>query len=120
VVAQSDPTLLCDGDDITHLYYYVWVNEKQSRLICFYQPGRDFLVPQMKNVLKLLGNYAPNNLTKYQPDRILLVVAKGANAFTSESATSVPWPADLPHLETAAKRNRYLLTATEPDGPRWL
>lgn len=47
---------------------------EKKRNICPYGPYEEYLVPQMKNVLKFLDEYPTTDMTPYIPDRIVLYV----------------------------------------------
>ena len=74
-----------------------------SKQVCFYEPYKDFLIPKMKELFQFIYNYAPSNLTVYQPDRLLVFVSIGRDFYNShiiEPTESIPWPSDLPSLQT--------------------
>lgn len=88
--------------------YCVVVPEK-ARELCAYEPYRDFLVPEMKNILNFLDSYQPEGMTLYSPDRLLLKIGNGRNP-NIHSLPDKPtlWPTDFPSLETVDNTVLYV------------
>ena len=76
---------------------------KDPREICTYDPYTEFLVPQMKNILKFLEVYKPEGMTVYSPDRLLLAIESADNKDNFDQdylpAASIPWPERFPPLQ---------------------
>jgi hypothetical protein len=89
------------------------VNVKSPKTVCIYEPYREFLIPAVTDLFEFLNRYTPGNLTVYQPDRLLMYIRKGRefynsyDFFVTPSIASVPWPADLPSLETQDENYLY-------------
>ena len=89
-------------------------NTEISKKVCFYEPYREFLIPGMKELFQFVYDYVPNNLTVYQPDRLLVFVSKGHgfyDSFALEPTKSSPWLSDLPSLETPEEK--YMIIEAE-------
>jgi hypothetical protein len=90
-----------------HLFC-VLVNAEKTRKLCAYEPFLDFLVPEMKSILRTLDKYRPAGMSLYSPDRILLWVLRGRNPnVTDPSKESIPWKDNFPSLETADEKIIY-------------
>ena len=114
-----DPTdkLYNMGDQYTRVYdahlFCVLVNAEKTRKLCAYEPFLDFLVPEMKSILKTLDKYSPRAMSLYSPDRILLWVQRGRNPYvTGISKESIPWKDNFHSLETANEKIIYAEGAT--------
>ncbi len=114
-----DPTdkLYNMGDQYTRVYdarlFCVLANAKKTRKLCAYEPFLDFLVPEMKSILKTFDKYRPERMSLYSPDRILLWVQKGINPYVTDPANaSTPWKENFPSLETADEKIVYVDGAT--------
>lgn len=86
-------------------------NIEISKKVCFYEPYREFLIPEMKELFQFIYDYAPNDLTAYQPDRLLVFVSKGHgfyDSFIAEPSKSSPWLSGLPSLETSKEKFMYI------------
>ena len=88
------------------LKYCILVNTDMSRELCAYEPYMQFLVPEMKNILKYFDEYKPAGLTPYYPDRILLSTRLADPNRDDMSANAVPWDARFPSLEFSLRRTR--------------
>jgi hypothetical protein len=100
------------GDQYSRVFdglnYCVLVNGDTVRNLCAYNPYREFLVPEMVNILNYLDNYQPNGMTQYFPERILLGVQAGRSPDVSGlPEVAVPWPESLPSLETPDWKTMY-------------
>lgn len=87
-------------DGIRHcLLTYIEIEKK----ICAAEHYFEYLIPQMKELLKFLDEYEPEGLMPYTPDRILLYVEAGRPSYYLEGFlpdTSIPWLDNLPSLDT--------------------
>ena len=91
------------------LFFCVSVNGEKTRRLCAYEPFLDFLVPEMKSILKLLDGYRPGGMSSYSPDRILLWVQPGRSSFVMDlPQESIPWKDSFPSLEEAHKTIIYV------------
>lgn len=91
--------------------YCLSVNDTNSREICIYEPYKEFLNPPIKNLFQFIDNYTASNMTRYEPDRVLLYASRDLdlyNTYAVEPTTSIPWPTDLPTLETPDEKYMYL------------
>jgi hypothetical protein len=114
-----DPTdkLYNMGDRYFRVYdahlFCVLVNAETTRKLCAYEPFLDFLVPEMKSILKTLDRYNPGGMSLYSPDRILLWVQRGRNPYVTDLAEeSILWKDNFPSLETASEKIIYVEGAT--------
>lgn len=84
-------------------YYCIVVrNVERDRTFCAHDPQREYLIPEMKNLLEFLDQYQLEGAAPYYPDRILLNVATGRNPYIQDlPELAIPWPEYLPSLETA-------------------
>lgn len=81
--------------------YCISVNTHKSRKLCVYEPDLQYVVPEMKNILQFLGNYEPQNMTLYSPDRLLLWVQVGRDSYNENlPSVATPWADDLPPLSS--------------------
>jgi hypothetical protein len=88
--------------------YVLQVNGPNPRQILVYHSYVPYLIPEAKRVYNLFNNYSPpTELTKYQPQYLLLRIEKGPGDSVNATPAPVPqtWPADLPSLETLANKN---------------
>lgn len=89
-------------------YCVVVRNAERDRTLCAHDPQREYLIPEMKNLLEFLDQYELEGATPYYPDRILLNVATGRNPYIQDlPEQAIPWPEDLPPLETAEFNTIY-------------
>jgi len=80
------------------LWYCIEITEN-FRKLCAYDPYREFLKPEMKNILKFLDEYEPGGLTMYEPDQIFLKVRLGRDPDDQNLPSEViPWSEDFPSL----------------------
>jgi hypothetical protein len=85
------------------IHYCLLTNLEIEKKVCAAEHYFEYLIPQMKELLKFLDEYEPEGLTPYTPDRILLYVEAGRPSYYLEGNlpdTSIPWPDNLPSLET--------------------
>ena len=84
-------------------YYCIVVrNVERDRTLCAHGPQREYLIPEMKNLLEFLDQYQLEGAAQYYPDRILLNVATGRNPYIQDlPKQAIPWPGHFPSLETA-------------------
>jgi hypothetical protein len=111
---RHDPTdkLYNMGDKYDRIYdalmYCVLVNGEKTRTLCAYQPFLDYLVPEMKSILKLLREYKPEGMSPYYPDRILLWVQAGRDPNVDNlPENAIPWPGNYPTLEASDGKIMY-------------
>ena len=90
--------------------YCILTNAEKSRKLCAYEPDREFLIPEMKNILKYLDEYKPVDMTPYYPDRILLSIEAIDSSSDDLPATPTPWDSCFPSLDFSPP-TKYL------DGP---
>ena len=89
-------------------YHCVLINRDNTRNLCAYDPFREYLVPEMVNILEFLDEYQPAEMTQYYPDRILLHVQIGRNPDIDDlPENAILWPEDLPSLETTDQKDMY-------------
>jgi hypothetical protein len=87
--------------------YCIMVNTAdKSKELCAYEPYMQFLIPEMKNILKYFDEYKPNGLTPYYPDRILLSIRLANPDSDDMSANATPWDERFPSLEFSLRRTR--------------
>lgn len=87
------------------------VNIEKTRTLCAYDEYMQFLVPEMKNILKYFSEYKPTGLTPYYPDRILLST-RPANPDTDDlSVNARIWDKRFPLLAFTLQ-NRYNIPVT--------
>lgn len=80
------------------LHDCILVNIETPRRLCAYEEYKQFLVPEMKNLLKYFNEYKPTGLTPYHPDRILLST-RPTNPETDDLHGSAPvWDKRFPSL----------------------
>lgn len=82
----------------------ILVNADRSRNLCVYEPDQQFLIPEMKNILKYLEEYKPVGMTPYYPDRIFLSIRAADPSSDTLPANAIPWDKHFPSLETAKPR----------------
>ena len=88
------------------LKYCILVNTDKSKELCAYEPYMQFLIPEMKNILKYFDEYKPSGLTPYYPDRILLSTRLANPDSDDMSANVTPWDERFPSLEFSLRRTR--------------
>lgn len=103
---ETDP-LFDFGDQYVRIYdglyqciYTFWDGEEKK--ICVKEDYKDFLIPEMKEILTYFDEYEPEGLSSFIPDRIVLRVEPGRNEFFKESfpEKAPQWPENLPSIET--------------------
>ena len=112
---NTDP-LYNFGDNYQELHSYhgvsacLAVNGPNPRKLCFYRPYWEYLVPQAKDLFQYLEDYMPGGMELYQPDRLILIVSKGyaGDGYTDQDTVRIPWPTDLPSLETRGNDMKYM------------
>lgn len=91
---NQEPPKVFDGTT-----YCVSAFGERELEVCAYKPHESFLVPKMKNVLQFLNEFQSENMTPYDPDRILLWVQPGRNQDISDlPKESIPWKDSFPSL----------------------
>ena len=80
----------------------ILVNAEKSRQLCVHHVYMQFVIPEMKKILKYLDEYQPSGLTPYQPDRILLSIEPAYPDQVDEPAT--PWDESFPSLDIPPSR----------------
>ena len=104
---QYDPTdkLYDFGDNYQEvndgLKYCILVNTERSRNLCAQEDYIQYLIPEMKSIIKYLDEYQPTGLTPYEPDRILLSIEPVDSNSEAWSATATAWDKRLPSLESS-------------------
>jgi hypothetical protein len=89
-------------------WYCVLINKDESRKLCEWEPYKKFLVPEMKNILNFLDGYKIKGMSPYVPDRILLRVLAGRNAYDDHlSKEAIPWTETSLSLETTSEKIMY-------------
>ncbi len=86
------------------LYYCISVNAEKSGSLCAYEPSMQFLIPQMKNILKYYDEYKPTGLTPYYPDRILISIEPVNEDHPDFSKNATPWDKRFPSLTFSPTR----------------
>jgi hypothetical protein len=81
------------------------VNAGQSRNLCVSESDRQYLIPEMKKILKYVDTYQPAGMTAYDPDRILLTIQAADPSVDNPPA--VPWPEHFPSLDPSTP-GRYV------------
>ncbi len=101
---KHDPTdkLYDYGDNYQKTYDglrdCILVNSDKSRTLCVYEPDMQFLIPEMKDILKYLDEYNPGGMTPYYADRILLSIQE-IDEYFPDLPPAVPWNENFPSLE---------------------
>jgi len=111
---KYDEVKITDGDTSC-----ISVNTTISKKVCYYEPYQDFLLPRLKELFRFFYYYAPSNLEVYKPDRLLVFVSKGRDFYDSyvgKPTESIPWPLDLPSLETPKEKYMMLEGKTASKG----
>jgi hypothetical protein len=88
------------------LKYCILVNYDKSKQLCAYEPYMQFLIPEMKNILKYFDEYKPDGLTPYDPDRILLSTRLADPNRNDLSANGTLWDERFPSLEFSLRKIR--------------
>src|SRR4030095_3195904 len=70
-----------------------------------------YLIPEMKSIIKYLDEYKPTGLTPYFPDRILLSMRPADPNSDNLSTTATPWDSRFPSLDFPPPRT-YLYDNT--------
>jgi hypothetical protein len=100
---NQDPPEVFDG-----IEYCVVVTEEREQNLCAYEPYETFFVPEMKNILKFLDAYHPQEMTPYYPDRILLWVRAGRSTYVENlPEKAISWPEKFSSLETSDEKIMY-------------
>jgi hypothetical protein len=89
---------------------YSCLSIRDTRL-CYYDPYEEFVMHQVKLLFQFIDSYSPDNITLYEPDRILLFVSQGQdvyNQFEEQSMTGMTWSPELPKLNTHREEYIYL------------
>ena len=84
--------------------YCILVNTDRSKELCAYEPYMQFLIPEMKSILKYFDEYKPDGLTPYYPDRILLSTRLANPDSDDMSANATPLDERFPSLEFSLRR----------------
>jgi len=93
----SDPT-----------WYCVLINKDEPRKLCAWEPYKEFLVPEMKNILNFLDKYQVEGTTPYYPHRILLWVRVGRSPYVEHlPEKAIPWDEKFSSLETSDEKIMY-------------
>ena len=82
------------------------INMDKSKELCAYRPDVQYLVPEMKSILKFLDEYKPTGLTPYSPDRILLSTRLADPDQDDLSANAPIWNNRFPSLDFSLRRTR--------------
>jgi hypothetical protein len=112
---KHDPTdrLYHFGSDFVKtydgLFYCLTVNGDDARKLCAYDPYRDNLIPEMKNVLYFLDHYSPKGTSSYIPDRVVVRVRPGRDPDIPDlPKDAIAWPNSLPSLGAVWETFIYL------------
>lgn len=90
------------------MWYCVLINKNEARKLCEWEPYKNFLVPEMKNILKFLDAYQAQGMTPYYPDRILLWVQAGRSPYAENlPEKAISWDEKFPTLETSGEKIVY-------------
>ena len=76
----------------------ILVNAKESKNLCIQEDYMQYLIPEMKSIIKYLNEYKPTGLTPYYSDRILLSTRPADPNSDDLSATAIPWDSSFPSL----------------------
>ena len=88
--------------------YCIMANADKSNTLCAYEPYMQYLIPEMKNILKYFDEYKPSGLTPYYPDRIFLSTRLADPGSDDLSATATLWDSRFPSLDfSLRKTNKY-------------
>lgn len=107
---QYDPTdkLYDFGDNYQEvndgIKFCILVNAERSRDLCAQEDYMQYLIPEMKSIIKYLDEYKPTGLTSYFPDRILLSMRPADPNSDDLSATATPWDNRFPSLDFPSPR----------------
>ena len=112
---QADPTdkLYDFGDNYEKIFdgigYCILVNADKSRELCVSDNYKQYLIPEMQNILKYLDDYEPAGMTPYYPDRILVEVQKiDPDSDAAHQERIIPWNKHFPSLEISDPRKGIL------------
>ncbi len=83
------------------------LDSAKDRKICVRDHLREFLIPQMKNILQFLDNYEPQNMALYQSNRLLLEV-KIRQDEINDHPEIISWPIDFPLTKTNKSEILYI------------
>ncbi|MGC1376545.1 MAG: hypothetical protein WA821_09985, partial [Anaerolineales bacterium] len=87
------------------LWYCILVKADKSRNLCAKDEYRQYLIPEMQNILKYLDDYEPAGMTPYYPDRILVEVQKiDPDSDSAHQERVIPWNKHFPSLEISDPR----------------
>jgi hypothetical protein len=90
------------------IWHCVLMNKDGSGKLCEWEPYREFLVPEMKNILDFLDGYEIEGTSPYVPDRILLWVQAGRSPNVENlPEKAIPWDEKFPSLETSDEKIMY-------------
>jgi hypothetical protein len=90
------------------IYICVAVYGTKERKICTREHLNDFLIPPMKKILRFLDSYEPENMSLYQPDRLLLEIENGRLGFVDKNIKPISWSDKFPTLETESWKILYV------------
>jgi hypothetical protein len=88
------------------LEYCILVNTDKSKQLCALEHYKQFLVPEMKNLLEYFDEYKPNGLTPYYPDRILLLTRLADPNSDDMSANGTLWDKRFLSLDVPLQETR--------------
>lgn len=80
------------------LWDCILVDTEKSRELCVREGEKQYLIPEMKNILQYLDDYEPLKVTPYFPDRILITVQTADPSVDNPPA--IPWDVSFPSLES--------------------
>jgi hypothetical protein len=107
---EDDPTdkLYNFGDNYERIFdgtgSCILVNADKSRQLCVRDYYKQYLIPQMKNILKYLDEYKPAGLTPYYSDRILLSIEPADPDRDDLPKNAIPWDERFPSLDYSPPR----------------
>jgi len=82
----------------------ILVNAERSKKLCFQEDYMQYLIPEMKSIIKYLDEYKPTGLTPYYPDRILLSI-RPADPNSDNFPAAIPsWDNRFPSLDIPSPR----------------
>lgn len=96
-------------DESAHLgeggpHYIIQVNGPKPKRISIYYGYVQYLIPKARRIFDLFAEYTPpSKRSLYQPPHLLMRI-QNESSYPIQS-TPIPWPTNLPDLDTLAKEN---------------
>ena len=87
----------------------------KAERFCVQEDYMQYLISEMKNILKYLDEYKPAGTNPYYPDRILLTIQTDIDP-SLDNPPPIPWDEHFPSLETSNPSLGYSTTSIYVDG----